>query len=83
MMRINMDYKYIVSGHSKIRDEIVMYYLKDDNELDMFIEKVISSKKEDIDYMKSKLRNNHSASISVKEHQFTFTEVEYIEPYYK
>ena len=45
MMRINMDYKYIVSGHSKIRDEIVMYYLKDDNELDMFIEKVISSKK--------------------------------------
>lgn len=83
MLRTNMNYKYIVSGYSETRKEIAMYYLKDDNELDIFIEKVVTPKKEDIDYIKSKLRSNHSASFSFKTYQFTFTEVDYIEPYYK
>lgn len=83
MMRVDLGYKYIVSGYSEMRKEIVMYYLKDDNELDMFIEKVVTTKKEDIDYIKSKLKSNHTASFSFKTYQFTFTEVEKIEPYYK
>ena len=83
MMRVDLGYKYIVSGYSEMRKEIVMYYLKDDNELDMFITNVVQSKKEDGDYIKAKLKSNHSASFAFKTYQFTFTEVEKIEPYYK